>query len=785
MTLRLLPAPLALGLCLGLAGAEANPLPLHGGFSNSITVTTGAAFACDAAGTGVCADHSGGRTFVQWPDTRVAGTCDLATGTYCTDYTKRYRVVRSIAGPVTASNYGGAVVIGSYDLPNSGQLPGGNPDVSGGASFTIAHRMADDNVNVMQKIPDANNGGLKLLPYATGLQVYTALGSADAYYGVVETDLNNGSPVFIGGVGPITESVAPQDAIQYAHRTGNSASITSSVAGYSVVFGSAGALGGGGGTAGGVASTAGDYYSWFGDTTEGWQDGQPRVFLVRKDSAGYPSLVADSGNLIFNIMDNIWNSAGNIGLFSQVVGFETSTWGLGLTPNPLVGPPNRYYPMTENSLKKQLTWLHGKYNIDLNRLHWYGVSLGAFAAANPGLRMRSPLDPAKPLFSSAFVSHPGFRVDLPQWRLGWSGGGSLWGGTLAAPWPFSATVAAAPSTLGTTVSSILMADGSKFEDHANVVSYVAGTSPAVDLPFYGWMLAKDDTNLAGSTGPGLQPAGSWVSVIDMINAMEATHRGYTTNFYMGPHDTGSAGFGTIFCDWTNGSFSAGMPCYKYSQFRLDRPYIAFDHSSINDNPGTGTRDAFGIYDGDVVGVMNAGFTWNVTTDTAGSFVFTVGNNWMGRNPTFMAQSTITGSIAGTGGFTVGVTSTAGMIPTGTAPYFRIGNEITGGGPVGGGSLTQSSRGLFGTTKAAHSAGETVTQYVTQATGPNGGPYTTMTANMTPRRAQGFRPAGAPTCTYTPSGGSPTAATVMYLGGGVFTILNVPIAVGVTTSVSCS
>src|SRR4051812_4280285 len=105
---------IALGLA-GLLGVQtgAAPVFIRGGTpAGGGGGTTGTAYACDGGGSGVCADFSSGQTFVQWPDVLSAGV---------TDYTKRYRVVRSNA-PINSGNFTSATVIGNYDLPNSGQL---------------------------------------------------------------------------------------------------------------------------------------------------------------------------------------------------------------------------------------------------------------------------------------------------------------------------------------------------------------------------------------------------------------------------------------------------------------------------------------------------------------------------------------------------------------------------------------------------------------------------------------------------------------------------------------
>ena len=193
-------------------------------------------------------------------------------------------------------------------------------------------------------------------------------------------------------------------------------------------------------------------------------------------------------------------------------------------------------------------------------------------------------------------------------------------------------------------------------------------------------------------------------------------------------------------------------------------------------------------DGDSVGCINCGFTWNITTDTSGGFNFTVGNAWMSRSPTVLPTTTITGSIASSGSGSVTVASGGVMQSTaGTQNiYFLIGGTEIVKGTFSGSTLTYTTRGALGTNPLAHSSGETIVQYISQPTGPNGGPYAAMTASITPRRRQGFLPANGATvsCNVTPFGGSLSVITAT-VANGLFTLPLVPINATGMTSIACS
>jgi hypothetical protein len=747
---------LAASLALGLSAASASPIFLRGGSPSG--GATGSASACDGASTGVCADFADGQTFVQWPDV-------LNTGV--TDYTKRYRVYRSTAA-LNSGNCTSGTLIGKYHLPNSGQLIGGNPDNFGGSTYTQANRQANNSSNPMAKIPDAATGGgaLKQLAYATGLQVYKVAATQSAYYCVVSTNTTDASPSYIGAVGPIAESTATQQAVLYAHRSAGQGAVTGATTGLPIVLYMQGSASSGGAP---PNSPLGDCWSWFGDTSESWQAGQQRTFCTYKDQNGtnsYPSL--SGGSLVLNVVDEMWNTLGTGSLVSDY-------FGLGLTP--LSGTANKFYPTTQRALEHQLTWLGAHYGADLNKIHTTGISAGAVGQALIGPHM-------SPRPASAWMSHPLLRWDLyPNGAsLGSAWGGVFWTGTVASPNPFAATVHDGPAILGTVASALQFADGSSWLNYVNFPTAVQA-NPGDDMPFFGIQIAKDDTNMAAS-GPQ-----SFAQDIEAINALQAAHRGHALTFFVGGHDTGFSNMGAINCDWSGAI--AGV-CYNKSQFALNLPYIATSSSSIDDNMGTATRDAAGILDGDSIGCINCGFTWTVTTDTSGAFNFTLGNTWMARSPTTIPATTISGSMTNVATVVALTSATFGgnVLNVGANPYFKIGSgataEIVTASSISGGNLNIVSRGQFGSTAQAHSASDPIIQYPAEPTGPNGGPYASMTVNVTPRRVQSFIKSDGyvVSCTVTPFGGSPVTKTGT-VASGLFPLSGITINSGGTTSLACS
>jgi hypothetical protein len=741
---RLLRAALAVLLALVVAatGIEAKPLFLSGGHPQGAGgggEGGGVAQACDG-GSSVCAQFQSGQTFVTWTD--------MATGAAGNNW--RYSVYRSTS-PITSGNYGSATLIASYVLNNSGQLVGGNPN-TGGANFTQANRQS-----AVQPMVALSDLGTPLAAY-TGLQVYTALGTADAYYAVVANSQIGGGDTYIGSVGAIAESVGTPAPVKYADSTRQVYGHITTSSGKAMVFTPHASSSGGGPATNG---TWGDYWTWWLTTGEGWQDGRQTPMDVLQDTnlGHFPSL---DHAIQVSLRDTIWDPLGTAGM-------ETLWLGLGLTPNPLVGAANKLYPSTSNGISRMLNWAIDHYGVDRNQIHWGGQSMGAWGGAMVGMRMASPK------FSSLTLTYPIWRLDLYSTGSYWPG--LIWTSVM----PFKATVHAAPSTLGTDPAAIQFADGTTFGGTggwADMPTFIAA-NPGTDLPVTTWTISKDDANLSNS-GPA-----SFQEELDALAAFQSAKRGHFFVWNMGAHDT--TGMGAINCD-SDTTPDNGV-CYSRSLFKLNLPYLAFSSSSIDDNPGTATRDAFGVMDGASVGCINCGFTWNITTDTTGAFNFTVGNNWMSRSPTISPQTTLTGSIASSGTGTVTVTDgSVFQSVAGTQNiYFLVGGtEIIKVTSRSGNTLTYNGRGALGTNPLAHSSGEAITQYISQPTGPNGGPYGSMTGDVTPRRRQAFLPTNGAivSCIVTPFGGSPSTLTPT-VADGLFTLPVVPINATGITSVACS
>jgi hypothetical protein len=323
----------------------------------------------------------------------------------------------------------------------------------------------------------------------------------------------------------------------------------------------------------------------------------------------------------------------------------------------------------------------------------------------------------------------------------------------------------------------LMSDGSTWGGtggYADIPTFIA-SNPGTDLPFTAWAIGKYDP----------YPI-SFLEEIEASDAFETARRGYAFCWATMAHEGTATPTAPIDRD---GAFPNTAIAYRKDQFRLDLPYIAFSNSSINDTPGTATPTTNGLLDGDWLGCRNAGFVQNVTADTGSAFNFTVSNPWMAYSPTTIPQTTTVGTMTGSSTGSLALTSTAGWLSINYHPYALVGNaaspstqEVVKFNSIGAGTINITTRGQFGTTAQSHGAGVEIRQLVTIPTGPNGGPYATMTVDMAIRRQQGGL---VPTsCTVTPFGDSPAAGSLSFVGG-IPLLTGVTINSGGATSVACS
>lgn len=732
----------ALALALASFGAWAKPPFSRGGHPAG---ASGVAQACDPAVPDLCAQFQDGQTFVTWTD--------LDTGTAGDGY--RYKVYRS-ASPITSGNYGSATNIGDYILNNSAQLVGANPEATSDNTYTTSYR--SDGTKPRIRLTDL---GTQLAAF-TGLFAHTAETTENAYYGVVGFPVSGGiatggADIYIGSVGPIAESVGTWKGIrQYAYDspTGgrNSTGQITSPTGKPIIINLHQSLGG---TFGSTVAN-GDFWSFLmPKDASNWQEGLMRFLGVRQfTSTSYPS-----GYLDFRPRETHWNPLGT--------GVVESFWsGLGMTPLSYVGPANRRYLNTANYLERVVDWAIAHYGADANQVHHRGQSMGAMAIVTTS-KMTSPT------IAASWLLYPVWKMDM-RGTATWPGSAGSWQTT----WPFKATVAAAPDTLGTNAAAVQLPDGLAWGGtggYVDLFSVIADLSQPFQ-PTY-WGANQYDVSILST------PAISWGHQLDALAAFQSSRRAHGFAWTPGSHEfTPNRVF-----DCEEGGAPTGV-CIPKTLLRLDRSYMGFSNSSIDDDIGTETFNINNVVDGDPVGCINCGFRWTITTDTAGSFVGTIDNTWMDLSPTAQPTTTLTANIgSASGGGTVTVTDGSVFIsPSNNNMLLVGGTEFMTITSVAGNTVTYSSlRGRLGTTAQTHASGETITQYMAAPTGPNGGPYSTMTTDVALWNLQGGA-WGAKTCVFTPNGGSPTAPqTPTILSNGVPLFTGVVINASGATAIACS
>jgi hypothetical protein len=304
---------------------------------------------------------------------------------------------------------------------------------------------------------------------------------------------------------------------------------------------------------GGRESERGNAYLYMGTPDMGYRDGIPGVFTVQqRDDA------ADGHWLEIRPRDLIRNPDGGRPITTNWFGYEAvPQWSPNRTPFA--------YPFTEQRLLWIISWVRGHYPIDPERIYCFGESMGGWGAMTFALRHPE-------IFSAIYPMMPRMR---------------------------QTALANAVRTQSTTqhrrIAGALLPDGhTRFLDRMDMVKFVTGY--AGELPFIGWSIGRHDG------------FATWREQVDMVHALEATHRGFAFAWNDGGHGTGTRPMQEI------------LRYYPMSRFRLDRSYPAFSHSSLDSNPGNGD-----VQDGDKEGGINLGFAWSGVIDQSDRWEISISN----------------------------------------------------------------------------------------------------------------------------------------------------------------
>lgn len=237
---------------------------------------------------------------------------------------------------------------------------------------------------------------------------------------------------------------------------------------------------------------------------------------------------------------------------------ETCWFGYYCVPVGAAHQEPRAYPFTENRLAWAVDWTIRKFQADANRVYSVGQSMGGMGSTQWAFRHPEIFAAVYPRLGRVRQSWmPGVGLDIPA---------SMNRGSWKKPAP--------------------MFDGKTdyFLDKMDAVKFVAGYSG--DLPFYGFCWGRQDW------------VETWQDQIDMVKALTANRHGFAFSWNNGGHDSEGAK-----------AMALVNKYYPATKFSRDRSYPAFGNSSINQNMGNGDRA-----DGDLVGGINLGFSWNDVVD---------------------------------------------------------------------------------------------------------------------------------------------------------------------------
>ena len=307
-------------------------------------------------------------------------------------------------------------------------------------------------------------------------------------------------------------------------------------------------------SAGGGASEAGDYYLYYGNETMGYRDGMPGVFSVEK---GGEFATAFGGVLGADRLELFTRDAIMLPFGDGV--FETDWFGYEAVPQWADNTPPRAYPFTENRLLWLIDWTVRRYGVDAQRIYLLGASMGGWGATTFGLRHPE-------IFAAIYAGAPRPRTrNVP---------------TLV---PRDAD------------DPVLMPDGTDYFLRMNMVRFVKRFRG--ELPFMAWSIGRHDEYA------------SWADQLDLMRAMETTHRGFVFAWNNGNHPDGTAPMPTI------------LRYYGPNKFARDKSYPALSNSSIDAHPGNGDPD-----NGDKEGGINLGFAWSDPNDTVDEWSDRISNN---------------------------------------------------------------------------------------------------------------------------------------------------------------
>jgi hypothetical protein len=271
---------------------------------------------------------------------------------------------------------------------------------------------------------------------------------------------------------------------------------------------------------------------------------------------------------------------------------------------------------TEHWLNTMLPFLVSYYQLDVNRIYGTGKSMGGLGMTHWGIRQNS--QPFAAVFARVPVWWISNVTSMTQDR------------TIKAPNELVA---------GTTTT---------YDDDMNSPAWVLNCNNSV--PPVMWGSGRLDTSFPNYS--------MWTNSVHATNALVTCHRGFAFAWNNGNHSTGGAPADQLYSQYQ-------------TVYRRNVSYPAFAGFSLDSDPGDGTTNAHGPINGDLVGCINCGWTWQVNVDTASQWSVDISNSQITSSGTVDVTPRNAQSFMLVPGTTVNWTATGGLSGTVIADQYGL------------------------------------------------------------------------------------------------------------------
>ncbi|MDD5598825.1 MAG: alpha/beta hydrolase-fold protein [Victivallaceae bacterium] len=311
-------------------------------------------------------------------------------------------------------------------------------------------------------------------------------------------------------------------------------------------------------------------YLLFGPAEHGWREGLPFVFKVSRK----PGLV------IIMPSNNFFTGRKKVP-GKQLLSMVNFWYGYNdFIYDPSQMENGKIFNYSEKILSWLKEWAIRKYSIDPRKVYLRGSSMGGSGAISNALHHPSE-------YAAVYA-----RVPVVSYtKLNYVGRG-LEGNSAGHLEPFC----------GKNTEKLRCRDGMPLLEKMNGEKLVRKSSGT--LPFISMVNGRQDTSMPWENNPGF------------YRALEEARQGYTAYWDNGTHATAGVNMPEDIKRRTTDEWLL--------QFSLDQSFPAFSNCSTNKNPGNGKKN-----DGDTIGWMNRGMTWENIKDEPSRYAVTVKASYPG------------------------------------------------------------------------------------------------------------------------------------------------------------